>query len=50
MEKIAVTGEAGFIGSNLTRRLITEGYDVIVIDNLSTGLLSNVDQEKCEFH
>ena len=50
MTKVAVTGGAGFIGSNLTRRLISEGYNVVVVDDLSTGLLSNVDQERCEFH
>ena len=50
MAKVAVTGGAGFIGSNLTRRLISEGYDVAVVDDLSTGLLSNIDQEKTEFH
>ena len=50
MTKVAVTGGAGFIGSNLTERLLTEGYDVIVIDDLSTGLLSNVNQEKSTFH
>jgi UDP-glucose 4-epimerase len=50
MTKVAVTGGAGFIGSNLTRRLLSEGYEVAVIDDLSTGLLSNVDQEKTAFH
>ena len=50
MAKVAVTGGAGFIGSNLTRRLISEGYDVVVVDDLSTGLLSNVDQGKSTFH
>ena len=50
MAKVAVTGGAGFIGSNLTHRLVSEGYDVVVVDDLSTGLISNVDQEKSEFH
>tara|TARA_Y100001963_G_C6792625_1_gene456508 strand:+ start:6231 stop:7124 length:894 start_codon:yes stop_codon:yes gene_type:complete len=34
--KAVVTGGAGFIGSNLTTRLLEEGHDVIVIDNEST--------------
>ena len=50
MAKVAVTGGAGFIGSNLTHRLISKGHDVVVIDDLSTGLISNVDQEKSTFH
>jgi len=50
MKKVAVTGGAGFIGSNLTARLVSEGYEVVVVDDLSTGLLSNVDQNKSTFH
>lgn len=50
MSKVVVTGGAGFIGSNLTRRLISEGHEVVVVDDLSTGLISNVDQEKSTFH
>ena len=50
MHKVAVTGGAGFIGSNLSLRLISQGYDVVVIDDLSTGLISNVDQKSCQFH
>ena len=50
MAKVAVTGGAGFIGSNLTRRLISGGHEVVVVDDLSTGLISNVDQEKSTFH
>ena len=49
MTKVAVTGGAGFIGSNLTQRLLLEGYEVVVIDDLSTGLLSNIDQDKSTF-
>ena len=44
-----MTGGAGFIGSNLVARLINEGHDVVVIDDLSTGLLSNVKDQACEF-
>ncbi len=47
MAKVGVTGGAGFIGSNLTRRLISEGHDVVVFDDLSTGLKSNIDQSNC---
>jgi UDP-glucose 4-epimerase len=50
MTKVGVTGGAGFIGSNLTRRLISEGYEVVIVDDLSTGLISNVNQEKSTFH
>ena len=50
MTKVAVTGGAGFIGSNLTKRLLSQDYEVVVIDDLSTGLLSNVDQNKSTFH
>ena len=42
MSKVVVTGGAGFIGSNLTDKLISRGYRVTIIDNLSTGKLSNL--------
>ena len=38
-----VTGGAGFIGSNLVDKLIDDGHEVIVIDNLSTGKKENVN-------
>jgi UDP-glucose 4-epimerase len=50
MKQVAVTGGAGFIGSNLSHRLISEGYKVVIIDDLSTGLISNVDRDRSEFH
>ena len=37
-----VTGGAGFIGSHLVERLLSDGHDVIVIDNCSTGRLDNL--------
>ncbi len=42
MNKILVTGGAGFIGSHLTARLVAEGYDITVVDNLSSGKKGNV--------
>jgi UDP-glucose 4-epimerase len=42
--KIVVTGGAGFIGSHLVDRLIQEGYEVAVVDNLSTGKRRNVNR------
>lgn len=39
-----ITGGAGFIGSHLSKRLISLGYRVIVVDNLLTGVLSNLDE------
>ena len=46
MEKIVVTGGAGFIGSHLVDRLLKENYMVTVIDNFSTGKLSNLKSLK----
>lgn len=40
--KVLVTGGAGFIGSHLVERLVAEGTDVRVLDNLSSGRLENI--------
>src|SRR5882672_6928345 len=40
--RILITGGAGFIGSHLTDRFLSEGHDVIAADNLCTGRLSNL--------
>lgn len=40
--KYAVTGGAGFIGSNLVKNLVERGNEIIVIDNLNTGKKKNV--------
>jgi nucleoside-diphosphate-sugar epimerase len=42
MQKYLVTGGAGFIGSNICRRLVAEGCFVRVVDNLLTGRRSNL--------
>lgn len=44
--KCLVTGGAGFIGSNLVDKLVSLGHKVIVLDNLSTGQLSNLNLVK----
>ncbi|MEO6588033.1 MAG: NAD-dependent epimerase/dehydratase family protein, partial [Pyrinomonadaceae bacterium] len=41
--KILITGGAGFVGSHLADRLHSEGHEITVIDNLSTGRYSNVE-------
>ena len=45
MSKILVTGGAGFIGSTLVDRLISEGNEVVVIDDLSSGKKDYVNSE-----
>ncbi len=41
LKRALVTGGAGFIGSHLVDGLLSEGCEVTVLDNLSTGRLSN---------
>ncbi len=43
MKKVLVTGGAGFIGSWVADTLIDNGFDVIVIDNLSSGFMKNIN-------
>lgn len=45
MKKVLITGGAGFIGSNLADKLIEDGYEVVIIDNLSTGSKKNLNKK-----
>lgn len=47
--KVLVTGGAGFIGSHIVDMLIEEGYDVVVVDNLSSGSEKNLNT-KAKFY
>ena len=42
-KRVLITGAAGFLGSHLCDRFIAEGYEVIGMDNLLTGNLSNIE-------
>lgn len=43
--KVLITGGAGFIGTNLTLGLLNSGYEVKVLDDLSTGLKQNISKD-----
>lgn len=51
MERVLVTGGAGFIGSHVVEELLSEGYEVAILDNFKTGNKSNIldykDKVKC---
>ena len=42
--RVLVTGGAGFIGSHLSERLISDGHEVVVLDSVSTGKFSNLNR------
>ena len=44
-----VTGGAGFIGTNLIKRLLKDGHNVVSLDNYSTGNKEN-EQKGCKYH
>ncbi|MFU8840443.1 MAG: NAD-dependent epimerase/dehydratase family protein [Nitriliruptoraceae bacterium] len=45
---VLVTGGAGFIGSNLVRRLLEDGHRVVAVDDLSSGALDNLADARSE--
>ena len=47
--RVLVTGGAGFIGTNLIKRLLKDGHEVISVDNYSTGKIEN-QQEGCKYY
>ena len=47
--KTLVTGGAGFVGTNLIKRLLKDGHEVVSVDNYSTGKKEN-HQKGCQFH
>ena len=47
--KVLVTGGAGFVGTNLIKRLLKDGHEVVSVDNYSTGKKEN-HQEGCQYY
>ncbi|HNF71080.1 MAG TPA: SDR family oxidoreductase [Chitinophagaceae bacterium] len=43
MKRVLITGGAGFLGSHLCDRFVSEGYHVIAMDNLITGNIANIE-------
>jgi UDP-glucose 4-epimerase len=47
--KVLVTGGTGFVGTNLIKRLLKDGHEVISVDNYSTGVKEN-EQKGCQYY
>lgn len=50
MKRVLVTGGCGFIGSHMAELLYQNGFEVKVIDNLSTGKIANLENRGISFH
>lgn len=52
MSRVLVTGGCGFIGSHLVDALLDEGHEVMIVDNLATGKLENIEHvlNEVDFH
>ncbi|MEM2796452.1 MAG: GDP-mannose 4,6-dehydratase, partial [Candidatus Hadarchaeales archaeon] len=52
ISRVLVTGVAGFMGSHLAERFISDGVEVVGIDNFSCGFMENLENlvKKKEFH
>ena len=42
-KRVLITGGAGFLGSHLTDKLLSQGHEVLCADNLFTGTKRNID-------
>ena len=49
MKKALVTGGCGFIGSNLSKELVSQGWQVDIIDDMSNGHVDLVSDLDCRF-
>ena len=48
--KFAITGGAGFVGSNIAKKLVDEGkHQILIIDNLNSGKLENLESINGKF-
>lgn len=48
--KVLISGGAGFIGSHVTEELLSHGYEVVIVDNLTTGLSGNLSKKVKFYH